>query len=115
MAEHIKVRPAGGTWVVRAGGAVIAESDDALELTEGDYPSVIYFPREDIAMAFLEESSHSSHCPYKGEAGYFSIITKSKTLKDAAWTYEAPKDGVTEIAGHVAFYNSADEVTVEQV
>ncbi|ROU00276.1 DUF427 domain-containing protein [Histidinibacterium lentulum] len=113
MADHIKIRPATGTWVIRAGGAVIGESDRALELAEGDYTPVIYFPRDDIAMAFLEPSETSSTCPHKGEARYFTIQGKSGPLKDAAWSYESPKDGVAEIAGHLAFYTST--VAVEQV
>ena len=68
MSAHITIRPAEGTWVVRAGGAVLGESSRALELVEGDYPPVIYFPREDIAMAFLEPSKTRSHCPWKGDA-----------------------------------------------
>lgn len=114
MASHINISKADGTWVVRAGGAVLAESQNALALKEGSYGSVIYFPREDIAMAFLDTSERTSHCPHKGDANYFSIVTKSTTIEDAAWSYEAPKDGVTEIAGHLAFYDS-DKVAVEQV
>lgn len=113
MADHIKIRPAGGTWVVRAGGAVLGESDNALELIEGDLAPVIYIPREDIAMAFLEPSETVSHCPYKGDAKYYSIVAKSGPIEDAAWSYEAPKDGVEQIAGYLAFYTS--KVAVEQV
>ncbi len=113
MADHITIRPAEGTWVIRAGGAVLGESDRALELVEGDYPPVIYFPREDLAMAFLEPSATTSTCPYKGAASYYSIVTKSTTLKDAAWSYEAPKAGVEQIAGHLAFYSN--QVAVEQL
>ena len=111
---QIRIRKADGTWSVRAGGAVLAESKNALELTEGDYPSVIYFPRDDIAMAFLDETDHSTHCPHKGDASYFSIVTKSQTLKNAAWSYEAPNDDVARIKDHLAFYPS-DTVTVEQI
>ena len=114
MADHIKIRPADGTWTVRAGGAVLGESSRALELTEGDYPVVIYFPREDIAMEFLDTSDTSSTCPHKGEASYFSIVTKSTVLQDAAWSYEAPKEGVAAIKDHLAFYAS-DTVAVEQI
>ena len=103
-----------GTWVVRAGGAVLGESARALELTEGSYDPVIYFPRDDIAMAFLDETDHSTHCPHKGDASYFSIITKSQTLKNAAWSYENPNDDVARIKDHLAFYPS-DTVTVEQI
>ncbi|MET4102137.1 uncharacterized protein (DUF427 family) [Roseovarius sp. MBR-78] len=110
----ITIRRADGTWTVRAGGAVLAESRNALELTEGDYPAVIYFPRADIAMAFLEESEKSSHCPFKGDARYYSIHTKSQTIDNAAWSYEAPTPEAAEIAGHMAFYNT-DKVAVERV
>lgn len=113
MSNHITITPATGTWVVRAGGAVLGESQNALSLAEGSHEPVIYFPRNDIAMAFLDTSEKSSHCPHKGDASYFSIQTKSQLLKDAVWTYEAPLDGVTPIKDHLAFYG--ENVTVEQV
>ena len=115
MTSHIQIKPAQGTWSVRAGGAVLGESDAALELHEGDYPPVIYFPRGDIAMAFLDGSDTTSHCPHKGDASYYSVVTKSRTIRDAVWSYEAPKDAVKEIAGHLAFYASMEEITVEQI
>lgn len=114
MAPKITVTAAPGKWVVRAGGAVLGETKAALELVEGDYPPVIYFPRGDIAMAFLDASDHASHCPWKGDASYFSIITKSKTIENAAWSYESPKEGVARIKDHLAFYPS-DEVALERV
>jgi uncharacterized protein (DUF427 family) len=114
MAKHIDVSKADGTWVVRAGGAVLAESQNAVKLTEGSASPVIYFPRDDIAMDFLDASERTSHCPHKGDAVYFSIVTKSTTIQDAAWSYETPKDDVSAIAGHLAFYDT-DQVAVEQV
>ena len=66
MNSYITIRKAPGKWTVRAGGAVLGESENALELIEGDLPATIYFPREDIAMAFLDKSDHRSHCPHKG-------------------------------------------------
>jgi len=113
MSDHIKIRPATGTWVVRAGGAVLGESSDALELIEGDYPPVIYFPRGDIAMTFLEPTETQSTCPYKGKASYYSIIAKSGEIKDAAWSYEDPKASVEQIKDYLAFYTS--KITVEEV
>ncbi|WP_370227951.1 DUF427 domain-containing protein [Cognatishimia sp.] len=114
MTPYITIRKAPGNWTVRAGGAVLGESSNALELTEGDYPSVIYFPREDIATAFLDDSDKTTHCPHKGDARYFSIVTKSKTIIDAVWSYESPKDEVARIKDHLAFFTS-DELTVEQI
>ncbi|MEQ8255540.1 MULTISPECIES: DUF427 domain-containing protein [Roseovarius] len=110
----ITIHKADGTWTVRAGGAVLVESRNALVLAEEGLNDVIYFPREDIAMAFLDESDHRTTCPHKGEASYFSIVTKSKTLENAAWSYEDPKSDVARIKDHLAFYSS-DDVTVEKV
>lgn len=114
MADHIKVRKADGTWVVRSGGAVLGESGRALELVEKGYPPVIYFPREDIAMAFLDRTDHSTHCPYKGDASYFTIVTKSARLENAVWSYENPKPQVDAIKDHLAF-QPGDDIAVEQV
>ena len=114
MAGNITIRKAEGTWSVRAGGAVLGESANALELVEGDLPPVIYFPRGDLAMAFMDETDKTTHCPHKGDASYFSVVTKSTTLKDIAWSYEDPKDEVVRIKDHIAFY-AGDAVTVEQI
>ena len=113
MSDHMRIHKAEGVWVVRAGGAVIAESRNALELEEGDHPAVIYFPREDVAMAFLDASDSRTTSPGKGEARYFTIRAKSYDIPDAAWSYEAPAAGAEKIAGHLAFHT--DKVTVEQL
>lgn len=104
MPEHIKIRQAPGTYVVRAGGAVLGESKAALELTEGDYPPVIYFPREDLAMAFLDKTATTSTCPFKGEATHYAIQTKSVLIEDAGLSYETPKKGMERISGYLAFH-----------
>lgn len=109
----ITTRKAGGTWVVRTGSSVIAESTDAVELTEGALPPVIYFPRADVAMAFLDRTEKTTHCPHKGDAAHFTISSQEGPVPNAAWSYEAPLDQVARIAGHLAFYT--DKVTVEQL
>ena len=115
MADHIKILNAKGTWTVRAGGAVLAETKNALELREGDMAAVIYIPREDIAMAFLDKTEKTTHCPHRGDASYYSVVTKSRTLNNVAWSYEDPNDAVAGIKGHLAFYATVDEVAVEQI
>lgn len=109
----ITIRPETGTWVIRAGGAVLGESNRALELVEGDYDPVIYFPRADVATTFLDSSARTSTCPHKGVASYYSIVTKNGNIADAVWSYEDPKDDVAQIGGYLAFY--PDKVAVEQV
>ncbi len=111
---NIRIRKAEGTWVVRSGGAVLGESANALELSEGDMAPVIYFPRGDIAMAFLDRTDKSTHCPHKGDASYYSIVNKSSVTENAAWSYEAPIEAASAIKDHIAFVLS-DSVKVEQV
>ncbi|WP_424627288.1 DUF427 domain-containing protein [Bradyrhizobium sp. SYSU BS000235] len=98
---------------ISVNGEVIAETTKALTLKEGSYPAVQYIPREDAVAAKLKRTSHASYCPYKGDAGYFSIAANGKTLENAIWTYEAPYDAVKDIAGHLAFY--PDKVTIEEL
>lgn len=114
MSEDITITPAEGTWVVRAGGAVLGESTQALILKEGDMAPVVYFPRADIAMALLDRTDTTTECPKKGTANYYSIMSKSKTYTDAVWTYEDPKDGVAQIKEYLAF-ETQDGVDVEDL
>jgi len=113
MADHIKIRKSNATWVVRAKGAILAESTEALELSEGDYPMVIYFPRKDVGMAFLDKTASSTICPHKGTATYYAFHFKNGVLPDVAWSYETPLKSMEAIAGYMAFYG--DRVTVEQL
>ena len=114
MAGNITIRNAAGRWSVRAGGAVLGESTNALELSEDGYPPVIYFPRADIAMAFLDRTEKTSHCPHKGDANYYSVVTKSQTIADCVWTYENPNEDVARIKDHLAFYTN-ELIAVENV
>ncbi|SFI15919.1 DUF427 domain-containing protein [Bradyrhizobium sp. Gha] len=98
---------------VTAGDLVIAESAKALTLKEAKYPAVQYLPREDANMALLERTARTTHCPYKGDASYYSIKADGKTLDNAIWTYETPFPAMTEISGHLAFY--PDKVKIEEV
>ncbi len=90
--------------VVKLGGRVIADTHDALTLREASYPPVQYIPRKDVDMSLLERTEHESHCPYKGDAFYYSIRDGGERSKNAIWTYEAPNPAVANIKDHLAFY-----------
>ena len=98
---------------VSVDGVVIAESSHALTLKEASYPAVSYLPRADANMALLKRSERTTHCPYKGDANYFSIVTGDKAIADAIWSYENPFPAMAEISGHLAFY--PDKVKIEEV
>ncbi len=89
---------------VTLGGQVVAETTRALTMKEAAYPPVHYIPREDVRMELLERSQHSSHCPYKGEASYYSIGAGGRKAANAVWTYERPFPAVSQIEALLAFY-----------
>ena len=66
---------------VSAGGVVIADTTHALTLKEASYPAVQYVPRADADMALLARTDRTTHCPYKGDASYFSINANGKPSK----------------------------------
>jgi len=90
--------------VVKLGGQVIADTTEALTLREASYPPVQYIPRKDVDMAALERTEHSTYCPFKGDASYYSIPAGGKRSVNAIWTYENPHEAVALIKNHVAFY-----------
>ncbi len=85
-------------------GHEIADSDDVLVLKEASYPPVYYFPRDDVQMAFLRRTDKVTHCPYKGDASYFTIYRDAQLIENAVWTYEEPYASVSQIGNRVAFY-----------
>jgi uncharacterized protein (DUF427 family) len=85
-------------------GHSIATSDDVLVLREEGHDPVRYFPRDHVAMPFLRKTDKVTHCPYKGEASYYTIMRDRQIIENAIWSYENPLPGVSQIAGRLAFY-----------
>ena len=106
----ITVEPAAGRVTVRAGDRVVADSTAALTLREANYPAVYYIPFADVDESLVRPTDTSTHCPYKGDASYYSIVTPEGEITDAIWTYRTPYPAVEPIADHVAFY--ADRVEI---
>jgi uncharacterized protein (DUF427 family) len=89
---------------VTVAGQVIADTQDALTLREASYAPVQYIPRRDVKMAALARSDHTTYCPYKGDASYFSIPSGGDRSLNAVWTYETPFPAMAQIKDYVAFY-----------
>ena len=93
------------------GGKIIADTTQALTLKEASYPAALYIPRADVKMDLLKATAHSSHCPYKGDASYFSISADGKTAENAVWSYEQPFPAMAQIKDYLAFYpNRVDKI-----
>jgi uncharacterized protein (DUF427 family) len=98
--------------VVTVGGKVIADTSDALTLREASYPAVQYISRRDVDMAALTRSEHTTYCPYKGDASYYSIPAGGDRSINAVGTYETPFEAMTQIKDYVAFYpDRVDEIS----
>ena len=109
----IAIAPTKGRVIVRFNGAVIADSANALTLQEASYPGVQYIPRADARMAHYKKTAHSTHCPYKGDASYFTLSAGPEQAENAVWSYENPYPAMREIAGHLAFYPNKVEIEVK--
>jgi uncharacterized protein (DUF427 family) len=106
--EHrIATKPAGVRVQVKYNGEVIADTRDAIAMEESKSsssvlaPIVYYIPRKDVKMERLVRTSHTTHCPFKGDASYYSL---KNGPENAVWSYEEPYDEMTAIRGLLAFY-----------
>lgn len=86
-------------------GQVIADSDDTV-VVEGNH----YFPPDAVDDRFLEDSSHTTTCAWKGEASYRHVTVDDEVNRNAAWTYPDPSEAASEIQDHIAFWNGVEVV-----
>ena len=85
-------------------GRVVADTTHALTLREASLRPVHYIPRADAAMALFVRTAQSTHCPYKGDAAYYSLSVDGRTAENAVWTYETPFPATAAIKEYLAFY-----------
>jgi uncharacterized protein (DUF427 family) len=108
--HKISTHPADGTIRVELDGEVLAESSNAIALEETGLPTRYYLPREDVRMDLLTPTDTTSHCPFKGDATYFS----APSATDAFWVYENPSEADAKpIEGLLAPWPGRVEVIVE--
>ena len=109
-AHRITTRPSERHVRVEAAGQVLADSRRAVELDETGLPTRYYLPREDVRVDLLTPSETTSHCPFKGDATYFS----APQVKDAFWIYENPsEEDARPVAGLLAPWPGRVEVVVD--
>ena len=112
--HRISTKPASVRVQVKFKGEVIADTRDAIALEEAMSgstvaPIVYYLPRKDVKMARLDRTAHHTHCPFKGDASYYSL---KNGPENAVWSYEQPYDEMTVIKERLAFYPDKVEITV---
>ena len=85
-------------------GEIVADSRRALVMSETRLRPVYYFPREDVRLDLLAPTDHLTHCPFKGNAAYWTLTVGAETAENAVWSYETPFDEAEMVEGHLAFY-----------
>ena len=112
-AYRIAVKPGDKRVRVVFAGVTIADSTDALVLYETRLPSVYYFPQRDVRMDYLQRTEYRTHCPFKGNASYWSIHASDAQADNAVWAYENPLQEAQGISGYLAFTWNAMEAWYE--
>src|SRR6476469_906871 len=98
MAFHeITTEPVAGRVRVEIDGEVVAQTDDAIALHEGRLPTRYYLPAADVRAELLRDSEARTHCPFKGDASYHSVVTPGGEHPDVVWVYPEPKEAVAAI------------------
>lgn len=91
--------------VVRAGDAVLADTRRALRVIETASPPTFYLPPDDLDLSLLQRAAGSSHCEWKGQAAYWSVLLPDAGVLDAvAWSYPQPYAAFALLANHVSCY-----------
>lgn len=89
---------------VMVGGETIADSLATMLLLETDHSPVYYFPLSDVRTALLRATDHHSHCPFKGDASYWSVVAGGRRIENAVWSYPQPLPAAEPVRDHLAFY-----------
>ncbi len=105
--------PVGAPVTVTCAGTVVAETTGAVWLHETRHFPVLYVPRADVRFDHLEETDHSTYCPFKGEARYWSVPAAGEAGENIVWGYDAPFDEVSLLAQFVAFYGDRVDITID--
>ena len=112
--ERITIHDVAEEVRVTVGGITLAQSRAALRLDETGHAPVFYLPPGDVDMTRLTESERHSHCPYKGDASYYTLKLDDMSVPDIAWSYRRPIDSVARIANHIAFYRDKCEIKASE-
>jgi uncharacterized protein (DUF427 family) len=100
---------------VEVGGQVIAETKRPVVLYETGLPTRYYIPKLDVRMDLLQSTHTVTHCPYKGDAVYWSLKVGSTTYPDFVWSYPHPIAEIPKIENLLCFYNEKVDLYVDGV
>ena len=112
--HRVDIAPASVHVKVELNGETVADTTRAQRVDESNHGPVYYVPRADVKTALLTKTEHTSYCPYKGHASYYTISANGREAENAIWSYEAPYDECASITEYMAFYpGRVDALTVD--
>lgn len=103
---EVRSRALNQTTRILSGATVIAESKHGLLVSETSHDDVVYLPRESLKMDFFSATDHSTYCPFKGHANYWSLTLEGETEDNIVWSYESPYPEVAQLKDYVSFYTN---------
>ena len=110
--HKITIAPADVHVEVTLGGETLAKSDRAVRLDETGLPARYYIPRDDVRTDLLRPSDHTTTCPFKGQASYWSVQVGDDVHENLVWSYESPIPDASGIAGLMCFYTERVDLAV---
>jgi len=112
---RVDILPSSRHVRVEVDGATIAESASPRLLFETGLPPRYYLPKTHVRLDLLTPTGTVTHCPYKGQARYWSVRVGDSVHEDLAWSYPTPLPESQRIAGLIAFYNEKVDLYVDGV
>ena len=105
--EHrVDLHPESRRVRVSFAGTVVADTAAALRVEETGHGPVHYIPEKDMRLDLMHKTEHSTYCPFKGHASYWTLKVGDNSSENAIWGYQTPYDEMTGLAGYYAFYGS---------
>ncbi len=101
---EIEILPTSKHIQIEVNGLIVVDCKNVLLMREQNHKPVYYFPQADVKMALFQSTDHSTHCPFKGNASYWTLAAGERVVEDVMWSYETPCDEVKAIKNYVAFY-----------
>ena len=111
---RIEIEPSPKRVRVEFRGVVVADSARALVLHETRLPPVYYLPKADVRMDLMQPTAYRTHCPFKGNASYWTLRVGDEVAENVLWGYEDPLPEAERIRGYVAFYRNRMDAWYEE-
>jgi uncharacterized protein (DUF427 family) len=112
---RIDILPSSRNVRVEVDGVTVADSTSPRLLFETGLPTRYYLPKTHVRLDLLTPTVTATHCPYKGQAEYWTVRTGTSVHRDIAWSYPTPLPESQKIAGLIAFPNEKVDIYVDGV